>query len=165
MVDSVGESGHLAVLHGRDVVYLVEERARMRPSLVTDIGVRIPAHLAASGRAMLAALPAAQVRILYSSAGDFVQRTGAATTPRSTTDLRRILERVRAEGVAWESGEVTPSFCSVAAAIRDTADWPIAAAALTWQEGTLSEPKITECEAAVRREARMAAKALGGRAD
>src|SRR5699024_206941 len=51
MVDEVGESGHLAVLHGRDVLYIVEERARNRPSLVTDVGVRLSAHLTASGRA------------------------------------------------------------------------------------------------------------------
>ena len=50
-------AGHLAVLHGRDVLYLVEERAPRRPSLVTDVGVRLPAHLTATGRAMLAALP------------------------------------------------------------------------------------------------------------
>jgi hypothetical protein len=38
LVDRLGESGHLAVLHGRDVLYLVEERAPRRPSLVTDVG-------------------------------------------------------------------------------------------------------------------------------
>ena len=36
-----------------------------RPPLVTDVGVRLPAHLTASGRAILAPLPAAQVRALY----------------------------------------------------------------------------------------------------
>ena len=31
LVDRTGESAHLAVLHGRDVLYIVEERARRRP--------------------------------------------------------------------------------------------------------------------------------------
>ena len=53
------------MLHGRDVLYVVEERAPGRPPLVTDVGVRLPAHLTASGRAILAALPPAQVRALY----------------------------------------------------------------------------------------------------
>lgn len=57
LVDRIGESAHLAVLHGRDVLYVVEERAKNRPSLVTDVGVRLPGHLTASGRAILAALP------------------------------------------------------------------------------------------------------------
>src|SRR5690625_1183007 len=62
LVDEIGESGHLAVLHGRDVLYIVEERARNRPSLVSDVGVRLPAHLTAIGRALLAALPETQTR-------------------------------------------------------------------------------------------------------
>ena len=70
MVDDVGESGHLAVLHGRDVLYVVEERARNRPSLVTDVGVRISAHLTASGRAILAELPPAQLRALFGTRED-----------------------------------------------------------------------------------------------
>ena len=65
LVDGIGESAHLAVLHGRDVLYIVEERAKNRPSLVTDVGVRLPSHLTASGRAILAALPKSQVRALY----------------------------------------------------------------------------------------------------
>ncbi len=65
LVDAVGHSAHLAVLHGRDVLYVVEERAPGRPPLVTDVGVRLPAHLTASGRAILAHLAAAQVRALY----------------------------------------------------------------------------------------------------
>ena len=62
LADTTGQSAHLAVLHGRDVLYVVEERAPGRPPLVTDVGVRLPAHLTASGRAILAALPSAQVR-------------------------------------------------------------------------------------------------------
>ena len=42
-------NAHLAVLHGRDVLYVIEERAPGRPGLVTDVGVRLPAHLTASG--------------------------------------------------------------------------------------------------------------------
>ena len=59
LVDALGESGHLAVLHGREVFYVLEERAAGRPPLVSDVGVRLPAQITASGRAILAALPAA----------------------------------------------------------------------------------------------------------
>src|SRR3954466_14717547 len=41
LVDSVGYSAHLAVLHGREVLYVVEQRAPGRPPLVTDVGVRL----------------------------------------------------------------------------------------------------------------------------
>ena len=55
LVDRTGQTAHLAVLHGRDVLYVVEERAPGRLPLVTDVGVRLPAHLTASGRAILSA--------------------------------------------------------------------------------------------------------------
>src|SRR3712207_319309 len=37
LVDAVGCTAHLAVLHGRGVLYVVEERAPGRPPLVTEI--------------------------------------------------------------------------------------------------------------------------------
>ena len=65
LVDRMKENAHLAVLHGRDVLYVIEERAAGRPMLITDVGVRLPAVLTASGLAVLARLPAAQVRALF----------------------------------------------------------------------------------------------------
>ena len=61
LVADTTHNGHFAVLDGRDTLYLIEERAPGRPSLVTEVGVRLPAPLTASGLAMLAALPAPQV--------------------------------------------------------------------------------------------------------
>src|SRR6476659_970243 len=76
LVDRVHQSAHLAVLHGRDVLYVLEERAPGRPPLVPDVGVRLPAHLTASGRAILARLPAVHVTALYPDRAAFADRTG-----------------------------------------------------------------------------------------
>ena len=100
------------MLHGRDVLYVVEERAPGRPPLVTDVGVRLPAHLTASGRAILAELPAAQVRALYPNPDAFVDRHG--TGPRTLSRLRTLLADTRQRGFAIEEGEVTPGLSSVA---------------------------------------------------
>lgn len=132
--DRVGESAHLAVMTGRDVLYIVEERAPRRPALVTDVGVRLPAHLTATGRAMLAALPREQVRALYPDAAAFADRTGRG--PRRPAELRELLVRTRADGFASEDGEVTLGFRSVAVAVRDHAGWPVAAIAVTWPAGS-----------------------------
>ena len=58
LVDETGENGHLAVLHGNEIIYVIEERAAHRPPLVSGVGVRLPSHLTATGRAILSALPA-----------------------------------------------------------------------------------------------------------
>ena len=131
LVDRVGQSAHLAVLHGREVLYVVEERAPGRPPLVTDVGVRLPAHLTASGRAVLAGLPAAQVRALFPAPEVFVDRHGAG--PRSLSSLRRVLVEVRRVGWATEDGEVTPGFSSVAAAAHDHSGRPVAGLAITFE--------------------------------
>nr|WP_243695347.1 IclR family transcriptional regulator [Agromyces protaetiae] len=134
LVDRLGESGHLAVLHGRDVVYLVEERAPRRPSLVTDIGVRLPAHLTATGRAMLAELPPAQLRALYPDASAFAARAGEASEPWTYRRLKSVLERVRLDGWAAEDGEITQGLASVGAVVVDHVGWPAAAVAVTYPD-------------------------------
>ncbi len=148
LVDAVGESAHLAVLHGRDVLYVVEERAPGRPSLVTDVGVRLPAHLTASGRAVLARLSAAQVRALYPDRAAFVDRHGAG--PTSLSGLRVLLTETRQRGYAVERGEVTPGLASVAAAVLDHNGHPVAGIAVTY-------PDEVRLPAAALREVRRAA--------
>ncbi len=143
LVDRVGESAHLAVLHGRDVLYVIEERAPGRPPLVTDVGVRLPAQQTASGRAMLAALSAAQVRALFPDRAAFaVTRTadpepadGALGSPATPSALRALLTETRQRGYAVEYGEVTPGFASVAAAVLDHNAHPAASVAVTLDTG------------------------------
>jgi DNA-binding IclR family transcriptional regulator len=137
LVDRVHESAHLAILHGTDVLYVVEERATGRPHLVTDVGVRLPAHLTASGRAILASLPAAQVSALYPDRAAFVSRTGLG--PKSATELRRVLSETRRRGRATEDGEITPGFSSIAVPVQvGSVD---ASIAVTWE--TRTRPDIS----------------------
>ena len=140
--DHLGESAHLAVMSGGDVLYIVEERAPRRPALVTDVGVRLPAHLTASGRAMLAALPREQVRALYPSASAFPDRTGVG--PRKPRELREVLRTVRARGYAIEDSEIADGLRSVGAAVLDHSGWPIAAVAVTWANAELDETMLAE---------------------
>lgn len=138
LVDRLGESAHLAVLAGRDVVYIVEERAPRRPALVTDVGVRLPAHLTATGRAMLAALPREQIVALYPDASTFTRRTDDG--PRSPAQLRTLLRDARTDGFAREHGEVTTQTSSVAVVVRDHTGWPAAAVAVTWPDEAHHDP-------------------------
>ncbi len=191
LVDRVGFSGHLAVPHGSDVLYIVEERAKGAPTLVTDVNVRLPAQLTASGRAILAALPKAQVRALFPDRSAFVHRH--ATTPAAETAssfakaegstrgsasddpqphqqgsqaahhsvsadppidrysrLRSVLDDTLTRGFALERGSVTPGLASVASAVLDHREWPVAAVAVTFPEGALDHEAMTQLAAKVR---------------
>lgn len=161
LVDGARHSAHLAVLHGRDVLYVVEERAPGRPSLVTDVGVRLPAHLTASGRAVLADLPGPQVRALFPDGTAFVDRTGVG--PRRLSELRAVLRDVRRQGVASEDGEITPGFASVAAAVHDHTGHPLAGVAVTFPADGVPPAERDPLARAVQGCAAELTRRLGGR--
>ncbi len=160
LADALGQSAHLAVLHGRDVLYVIEERAPGRPPLVTDVGVRLPAHLTASGRAVLAALPANQVRALYPDRSAFADRHGSG--PASPSALRALLGETRQRGHALEDGEVTPGFASVAAPVLDHNGHPVAGLAVTYPVD--ETPDVARLAGHVRRTAGVLTRRLGGHA-
>lgn len=154
LAHDTGIAAHLAVLDGRDVVYLVTERPAQTTPLVVEVGIRLPAHLTASGRALLAEQPLAQVRASFPDRASLTRRT--AVGPRTPTELRRVLERVRADGVGVEDGEVDPRLASVAVAARDHAGRAEAAVTLTF----VAEEHDGPGRAALAAEARRAADAL-----
>ncbi|SHF51013.1 transcriptional regulator, IclR family [Jatrophihabitans endophyticus] len=161
LADRTRHSAHLAVAHGREVLYVIEERAPGRPPLVTDVGVRLPAQLTASGRAVLAGLPAAQLRALFPDPAAFVLRTGVG--PRSMSALRALLVDVRRRGYAIEDGEVTVGFASVAAAVLDHAGHPVAGVAVTF-ESRLPAAQREGVAERVARTARLLTRRIGGTA-
>lgn len=141
LAETVGENAHLAVLHGRDVVYVVEGRAADRPSLITDVGVRLPAHLTASGRSMLAAMSREQVLALYPDDASITPRGDASINRR---ELRDVLRQCRERGFAVENGEITPGFASVAVPVLDRVGWPLASIAVTFVEGSVDELSLAD---------------------
>ncbi len=161
LVDRVGESAHLAVLEGRDVVYIVEERAPRRPTLVTDVGVRLPALATATGRAILAALPDAQIRATYPGRDAFA--SAPEGSPRSYRELKEMVRLTRARGHAWEDGDVTPGLASVAVAVRDHTGWPVAAIAVTFAADRVDEGRRAALVSAVTRDAAELERRIGRR--
>ena len=161
LVDETKHNAHLAVLHGRDVLYVIEERAPGRPPLVTDVGVRLPSQLTASGLAMLASLPPQQVRALFPSRDAFVQRHGLG--PTTLSGLRSLLVRVRHDGFATEDGTVTPEFASVAAPVLDHVGYPVAGIAVTYPAAEVTEEQRLAIAEHVIRTAADLTRRMGGR--
>ena len=152
LVDQCGRNAHFATLDGRDVIYLLEERAPGQPMLVTDVGVRLPAHLTASGLAMLAGQPASQVRALYPDRASFTQRHEHG--PQSLSELRGILTRTRTDGYAREDGTVTPELSSIAVAITDRTGRSPAAIAVTFRSREATDEHVAALVAHTRTAAR-----------
>lgn len=118
-------TAHLAVLQGTDVIYVIEERAPRQLPLVTDAGIRLPAHRTASGRAMLAQMTGAQLRALYPEPETV--RAVRAGGP----GLTWLLDQIRDRGYAWEENEVTEGFSSIAVPVLDRSGHAVASVTLT----------------------------------
>jgi DNA-binding IclR family transcriptional regulator len=159
LVDRTGHSAHLAVMHGRDVVYVIEERAPGQAPLVTDVGVRLPSQLTATGRAMLARLPQSQLRALFPDAAAFVQRNELG--PGSLSALRQLLVQTRERGYAEENGEVTAGFASVAAAVLDRDGLAVAGVAVTFPAEKVSAVQRVRAAREIARTARELSRRLG----
>ncbi|WAP51084.1 IclR family transcriptional regulator [Arthrobacter sp. ATA002] len=127
-------TAHLAVLQGTDTIYVIEERAPRQQPLVTDAGIRLPAHRTASGRAMLAQMTNAQLRALYPAPE--TMRSGRI----GGTALTGLLAQVRNRGYAWEENEVTEGFSSIAVPVLDRSGHAVASVTLTAPNSSLPEP-------------------------
>ncbi len=111
VAERTGETVNLAVLHGREVVYLVSESGSRLLTLRSSIGLRLPVHCTALGKCLLAQLPDEEAR---RTAG---QEPYAALTPSTITTwqkLRASLERVRRSGVALSHEEYETGLDSIA---------------------------------------------------
>lgn len=122
--DATGETVHVVVLSGREVVFLdgIESVHALRVGSRT--GRLLPAHATSVGKALLAALPPEQVRALYERA-DLVAVTGRTITDRDA--LERQLAVVRERGYAINHGESEKGVGSIGVAVRNLAGEPRAA--------------------------------------
>lgn len=136
----LGISLHLGILRGTNTLYLLKESPRTavaaEPELVTAVGVLLPAHLTANGRAILSHLDEPTIRALYARPGDFVSRTGRG--PRSVSELLASLRRDRDQGYGEEVELVGPGLRSVGVAIFDLHDQPLAALSATWRSRVMT---------------------------
>lgn len=133
--------GHLGVLDGSDVLYLLEQRPAKSLKLVTDVGVRLPAHLTASGRAMLAHLDQKQLSASFRGR-ELTTRTNLG--PKNLIELKQLLTQEKDQGFALEVDEVTMGYASVGVAIVDHLGHPMAGLAITLQSRELEKLQLSQ---------------------
>ena len=121
--EATGQTIHLAILDGADVVYVEILRGRNAPQFPSAVGRRLPAHATGVGKALLAAAPG-QVTEAVITAG--LKRVGPRTITAPGT-LMRQLKLISSSGVAYEHEESAPGVACVASAIQIHDGPPVAA--------------------------------------
>ena len=131
----VGHTCHLGVLDARDVLFLLEESPVELDEQITAAGGRLPAHLSAAGRAILAAEQPQRVVARLGRAPDLGRRTDKG--PVSYHQLTAYLRTDKRRRWSEEDGEITPGYASVGAAVRARVGRPVAAVSATFRtDGT-----------------------------
>ena len=121
------ESSSFAVQDNTDVVFVARAATRRSLSNGLGLGSRLPAHCAATGRVMLAALPAQEAELLLNR----MQRQ--KLTPHTRTEipaLMALLDEVSALGYAISNEEIELGVRSIAIPIRDSSGKTVAAMSL-----------------------------------
>jgi DNA-binding IclR family transcriptional regulator len=123
-----GETIHLTVIEGAQVVYLDKFDSPLPVAAYSRIGGRAPAQCVASGKALLAALAHAPDELQHLLGG--LQ----AHTPHSITDhtlLQADLQRARRRGWAENREEWRVGVCGVGAPVFDARGLPVAAVGMS----------------------------------
>ncbi len=153
-----GETGHFGVWSGGSVVVLAKTQGAGAFQMASSVGPLRPAYCTGLGKALLAALAPSQL-----------DRYLATTelrplSPHTTVEperLRRQLEEVRRDGIAFDDGEFDPEVRCVAVPVRDFTGLVAGALGISGPIWRLSLARLQECATLVRAAADQLSSELG----
>jgi IclR family acetate operon transcriptional repressor len=124
LMQQVGETVHLATLEGPGARFLDAVESEHALRVAGRTGRVLPAHATSVGKAMLAALPDAEIDRIYPSETLPAQTTRTITAKSA---LRTELARVRKRGYASNAGESEDGVSSIGVAVVNSSGRPVAA--------------------------------------
>lgn len=111
-----GETVHLVVLHQNQSLYVDKIEGRRTIRVMTNVGMKLPAHCSGVGKVLLAALTEEEVDRVILKTG-LVRFT--ANTLTDPGDLKAELARTRDQGYAIDNEEIEEGLVCVAAPVYD----------------------------------------------
>jgi DNA-binding IclR family transcriptional regulator len=140
IVEETGESCDLAILDGADIVYVEKVDGTHEVRAYTQIGLRVPAHAVAMGKALMARmLPQARARRLRLPLAKFTPLT--ATT---LEEFNRRCDEVLRVGYAVNVGEHNPEAGGLAVPILDRRGETIAAVGINVPASRMTADNIAQ---------------------
>jgi len=158
LVKETGETSHLAVLSGNEIVFIDWINTEQVVGVRTQIGRREPAAYTALGRAILAALPAGETDAILRSSE---LRQYTSRTLSSFEELHEDLRRTAERGFAVDNEEFIQGVRCVAAPVRDVAGRAVGALGISGPATRLTVRRCVEIGRVVRDLAESASKSLG----
>jgi DNA-binding IclR family transcriptional regulator len=116
LVDDLEETIHLAILDKGEVLYVDKRESNQSLRIVSQVGMRLPAHCTGVGKALLASLHHSEVKRIIADKGLKRYTRHTITDPR---ELEAELDKVRALGYAVDNEEIMDSLRCIAAPVKD----------------------------------------------
>ena len=136
--DRTGESVHLAVIEGAEIMYLFNLESQQAIGVRSYLGLRKPAFCTSEGRSLLAfSSPAVLSRIIKKGLTAHTHKT--ITEPAA---LHKLLAEVKLKGHAVDDGESEEGMRGLAAPVRDASGVVIAAVGLAGPVSRLSKKSL-----------------------
>jgi DNA-binding IclR family transcriptional regulator len=157
LAQQVGETVNLAILSGRDALYLDQVAGPAALSPHNWAGQRIPLHATSDGKVLLAYLPAAELsEYLTPPLPRFTKHTMTAID-----EFPRLLAEVRRRGFATAVEELEAGLTAIAAPVRNAEGKVIASVSASGPSFRIPADRIPALAAAVRRAADEVSRRLG----
>jgi len=160
--ESDGHATHFAVRSGGEAVYVDKIEGQRSYQMRSRVGLGIPLHSTAIGKALLATLPDDQVRAILTKAGM------PRMTPHTITGVAAMLSHlqvVRRDGYATDREENESHIMCVGAAVSDHSGTAIGGVSLSGLAFEMDEARIERLARLVRRAAADLTRELGGTGD
>lgn len=131
LAEVLGEGTKLTVVDAQGLLVIAAAQGRREYALNVRPGQRLPLHVGAAGKVLLAHLPEAERRNCLE--GDLGTRAGGK--PVKAAEVDRELERVRAEGWARDWGDQSTSIHAIAVPVTDASGRVVAALSVPFLAG------------------------------
>lgn len=158
LAEACNESVFLGILSDGEVVYVRQMVSPDAVTVVNKLGQRAPAYCTATGEAILAFLPEAQ---LHSILEELELRAYNAKTTTDLADLEERLKYIRQNGVAVVDGEYNADLLCISSPLLDQTQVPCAAVTVAMLSSTVRVRRVQEVSALVRQTAERLSRQLG----
>lgn len=145
-IDKLNETMQISTLSKRDILYLAKKEGNSSVRLVSDPGMKMPAHATAMGKVLLSDYTFDELIKLYPEI-ELESRT--PYTVKTVEDLYAQIASLNNNNYIIEQEEIAEGFCCIASPIKNNAEEIIAAISMTipkhnWEEKKEGAKKIID---------------------